>query len=43
MMTRTEAAYLELFRFIMSLVPNLNPSRIHCDFEKAQMNAARAV
>lgn len=43
MMRRTQASYLALFNYIKSLVPNLNPRRVHCDFERAQMNAVRIV
>ncbi|KAK3924637.1 (2R)-sulfolactate sulfo-lyase subunit beta [Frankliniella fusca] len=41
MRSRSENAYLELFGFIKQLAPNLQPTRIHCDFERATINALR--
>ncbi|XP_052127780.1 uncharacterized protein LOC127750346 [Frankliniella occidentalis] len=41
MRSRSEQAYLELFSFIKQLAPNLQPVRIHCDFERATINALR--
>lgn len=41
MMSRTQAAYVTLFSFIKQLAPNLEPERIHSDFERAQINAWR--
>lgn len=41
MMSRTQAAYSALFSYIADAAPRLNPERIHCDFERAQMNALR--
>ncbi|KAK3911587.1 Pentatricopeptide repeat-containing protein [Frankliniella fusca] len=43
MMGRTEEAYLEVLEYLKTLVPNFAPDRIHCDFERAQMNAFRTV
>lgn len=40
-MSRTQDAYVTLFSYIKQLAPNLEPQRIHCDFERAQMNAWR--
>lgn len=42
MMSRTEEAYNVLLSYLKNLAPNLQPTRIHCDFEKAQMNAWRS-
>ncbi|KAK3909846.1 Endonuclease MutS2 [Frankliniella fusca] len=43
MMSRSEQAYVTLFSFIKQLVPDLNPERIHWDFERATINALRFV
>ncbi|KAE8741560.1 hypothetical protein FOCC_FOCC012897 [Frankliniella occidentalis] len=43
MRSRSQEAYLTLFRFIKELAPNLQPRRIHCDFERATINALRVV
>ncbi|KAK3909600.1 Methionine aminopeptidase 2 [Frankliniella fusca] len=41
MRERTEAAYMALFNHLRALAPNLQPTRLHCDFEGAQVNAIR--
>ncbi len=43
MRSRSELTYLTLFRYLKTLAPNLEPQSIHCDFEKATMNALRTV
>lgn len=43
MMGRTEPAYLEVLNYLKTLAPNFEPRRIHCDFERAMMNAFRRV
>ncbi|XP_052128117.1 uncharacterized protein LOC127750458 [Frankliniella occidentalis] len=43
MMSRSEEAYVELFSYLRVLAPNLRPERIHCDFERATINALRRV
>ena len=35
------ATYVRMFEMLMSLVSNLNPHYIHCDFEQAMINAVR--
>lgn len=41
MMSRSEEAYITLFSYIKQLAPGLDPQRIHCDFERATINALR--
>ncbi|KAE8738442.1 hypothetical protein FOCC_FOCC016078 [Frankliniella occidentalis] len=41
MMSRCEAAYVTLFSYLKQLAPGLQPHRIHCDFERATINALR--
>lgn len=41
MMKRTEAAYDVLFERLRTLAPNMNPTRVHSDFERSLMNALR--
>ncbi|KAE8739588.1 hypothetical protein FOCC_FOCC014918, partial [Frankliniella occidentalis] len=41
MMSRSQQAYTTLFDFIKELAPNLQPARIHCDFERATINSLR--
>lgn len=41
MMSRTQAAYCTLFNHVKQLAPRLDPDRIHCDFERGQVNAWR--
>ena len=43
MQSRSEAAYVTLFEFLKSLAPTMRPARIHCDFERAVINALRRV
>ncbi|XP_034231375.1 uncharacterized protein LOC117639631 [Thrips palmi] len=43
MLTRTTQAYIAVIEQIRTLAPNMNPVRIHCDFERAEMNAWRAM
>ncbi|KAK3932363.1 Threonine synthase-like 2 [Frankliniella fusca] len=43
MQSRSENAYFTLFEFLKRLAPGLNPERIHCDFERATINALRRV
>ena len=39
MMRRTTESYVEVFRYVKTLAPNWDPRRVHCDFERAEMNA----
>ncbi|KAK3920048.1 2-isopropylmalate synthase, partial [Frankliniella fusca] len=41
--SRSELTHLTLFRYLKTHAPNLKPQSIHCDFEKATMNALRTV
>lgn len=41
MRDKTEAAYMALFNYIKAIAPNLQPTRFHCEFERAQVNAIR--
>ncbi|XP_034231381.1 uncharacterized protein LOC117639635 [Thrips palmi] len=39
MLSRTTEAYLEVLEHLKTLAPNMDPDRIHSDFERAEMNA----
>ncbi|KAK3909601.1 Elongation factor 4 [Frankliniella fusca] len=41
MRRRTEEAYTALFNYLRTIAPDLRPTRIHCDFERATINALR--
>lgn len=43
MQSRSENAYLALFEYLKSLAPGLCPERIHCDFERASINALKRI
>ncbi|KAJ1521801.1 hypothetical protein ONE63_003436 [Megalurothrips usitatus] len=43
MLRRTTDAYVTLFRYLNTLMPNFKPRAIKSDFEEAQMNAWRIV
>ncbi|KAK3931712.1 Pyridoxine/pyridoxamine 5'-phosphate oxidase [Frankliniella fusca] len=43
MLRRHEEAYVCVLSFLKLLVPNWAPERVHCDFERAQMNAFKRV
>ncbi len=43
MHSRCEKAYITMFDFIKSLASAMKPTRIHCDFERAAINALRRV
>lgn len=39
---KNEATYIEMFRVLKGLVPNMSPQKLLLDFERACMNAARS-
>lgn len=41
MVRRTQEAYNVVFGAVSELAPGFEPSRIHCDFERALMNGLR--
>ncbi|KAK3916404.1 Prostate and testis expressed protein 3 [Frankliniella fusca] len=43
MRSRSQRAYVVLFEYVKSLAPGMRPNRIHCDFERAVINALRIV
>ncbi|KAE8740520.1 hypothetical protein FOCC_FOCC013965 [Frankliniella occidentalis] len=43
MQSKREVAYVTLFSYLKALCPNLNPERIHCDFERGMINALSRV
>ncbi|KAK3911340.1 Nonribosomal peptide synthetase imqB [Frankliniella fusca] len=43
MQKRSEVAYVALLEFLKRLVPQWDPEEIHCDHERAQVNAWRTV